>query len=148
ALNALQSDPSTPIVKKPRNATIQLLNDDVNDIDDNTQNSLYEITESPSRSPLNESFTNNLENLSVGTENASNEENKTMKSILETTKQVLMQNISIIEKQKALEGMITQLANDIKTLRSTHENFKSNMGDRGHEWWQIYVAHSKLYDNS
>ncbi|CAG8728190.1 4768_t:CDS:2, partial [Cetraspora pellucida] len=66
----------------------------------------------------------------------SNEENKTMKSILETTKQVLTQNISIIEKQKALEGMITQLANDIKTLQSIHENFKSNIGDRSHEWWQ------------
>ncbi|CAG8506170.1 9962_t:CDS:2 [Cetraspora pellucida] len=59
-----------------------------------------------------------------------------MKSILETTKQVLMQNILIIEKQKALEGMITQLANNIKTLQSIYENFKSNMEDRGHEWWQ------------
>ncbi|CAG8662290.1 2767_t:CDS:2, partial [Racocetra persica] len=59
-----------------------------------------------------------------------------MKSILETTKQVLMQNISIIEKQIALEGMITQLARDIKTLQTLHENFKSNMRDRGHEWWQ------------
>ncbi|CAG8773432.1 17969_t:CDS:2, partial [Cetraspora pellucida] len=42
-------------------------------------------------------------NLLVGTENASNEENKMMKSILETTKQVLTKNILIIEKQKALE---------------------------------------------
>ncbi|CAG8646097.1 2705_t:CDS:2, partial [Racocetra fulgida] len=60
----------------------------------------------------------------------SNEENKMMKSILETTKQVLMQNISIIEKQTALEGMITQLACDVKALQTLHENFKSNMGDR------------------
>ncbi|CAG8775742.1 4472_t:CDS:2, partial [Racocetra fulgida] len=74
----------------------------------------------------------------------SNEENKMMKSILETTKQVLTQNISIIEKQKALEGMITQLANDIKTLQSIHENFKSNMGDRDN--W-LY-PNDKIYEQA
>ncbi|CAG8727876.1 8794_t:CDS:2, partial [Cetraspora pellucida] len=77
----------------------------------------------------------------------SNKKNKIMKSILETTKQVLMQNISIIEKQKALEGIITQLANDIKTLQSTYENFKSNIGDCGHEWWQLY-PNDKIYEQA
>ncbi|CAG8699779.1 14763_t:CDS:2, partial [Cetraspora pellucida] len=79
-LDALRSSPSTSILKKPRNANKTIIknmnkvlhksidqenirNTDVNDIDDNTQ--YYEITESPPQSPLNESFTNTLENLSV-----------------------------------------------------------------------------------
>ncbi|CAG8758088.1 2415_t:CDS:2, partial [Cetraspora pellucida] len=77
----------------------------------------------------------------------SNEENKMMKSILETTKQVLTQNISIIEKQKALESMITQLANDIKTLQSIHKNFKSNMGDCGAIQGIKNVIDNWLYPN-
>ncbi|KAF0507099.1 hypothetical protein F8M41_019059 [Gigaspora margarita] len=125
ALDALRSNPSLSSIKKPRNAneaTTQSIKTtkkvsitknninpiDIDDIDDNIQNSSHEINESPSRLPLSESFTNTLENLSVGDENVSNEESKTIKLILETAKQILTQNDSIIEKQESLETLITQ----------------------------------------
>ncbi|CAG8651098.1 8882_t:CDS:2, partial [Racocetra persica] len=96
-LDALRSNLSTSIIKK--------LNINIDDIDNNTQNSPYEITKSLPRVSLNESFTNMLENLSVDKENASSEESKMMKLILEMTKQVLPQNSSIIEKQESLDAM-------------------------------------------
>ncbi|CAG8513756.1 12938_t:CDS:2 [Dentiscutata heterogama] len=85
------------------------------------------------RLPLSKSFTNMLENLSVDDENASNSESKMMKLILEMTKQILTQSISIMEKQKALESTVTLLTNDIKVLKSLQENFKPNMKDHDRE---------------
>ncbi|CAG8726306.1 11801_t:CDS:2, partial [Cetraspora pellucida] len=107
-------------------------NTNVNDINDNTQ--YYEITKSPPRSPLNKSFTNTLENLSVDPKDG--KESKTMDLILETTKQILTQNILIMERQEALETMITLLTNGVKNLQSSYKHFKSNMKDHDHEWWQ------------
>ncbi|CAG8819816.1 10149_t:CDS:2, partial [Dentiscutata erythropus] len=156
ALDALRSNPSTSIIKKPRNTnneTIiqstkstkkvsqplnQSINDgvDVDNIDDNTQNFLRENTESVPRLLLSKSFTNTLGNLTVDDENTSNSENKTMKLILETTKQILSQSISIIEKYEALESAVTLLSNDVKALQSLNENFKLNTRDHDNEWWQ------------
>ncbi|CAG8623452.1 4425_t:CDS:2 [Cetraspora pellucida] len=114
-------------------------NTDVNDINNNT---LYnEITESPSRSPLNESFTNILENLSIDPKDTSGEESKTIDLILETTKQILTQSISIIERQDALETIITLLANGVKNLQSSYKYFKSNMKDHDHK---CQLANEKL----
>ncbi|RIB06155.1 hypothetical protein C2G38_2047013 [Gigaspora rosea] len=153
ALDALRSNPSTSIKKpqnteqttaqSPKNAKTVLHNPmnqsnyvDVDYIDDDIQNFPCEITESTPLLPLSESFTNTLENLSVDDENASNGESKTIKLILEMTKQILMQNNSIMEKQKALESTVTLLTNDVKALQSLQENFKPNMRDHVNEWWQ------------
>ncbi|RIB30290.1 hypothetical protein C2G38_2238351 [Gigaspora rosea] len=155
ALDALRSNPSTSIKKlrnteqttaqSPKNAKTVLHNSmnqsnyvDVDDIDDDIQNFPREITESTPRLPLSKSFTNTLENLSVDDKNASNGESKTMKLILEMTKQILMQNNSIMEKQKALESTVTLLTNDVKALQSLQENFKPNMRDHVNEWWQYF----------
>ncbi|CAG8575372.1 11413_t:CDS:2 [Dentiscutata erythropus] len=119
--------------QKSTNQT-NIININDNNIDDSTQSSSYEPIESLSRSSLSESFTNTLENLSVGTEDVPNNESKMMKLLLETTKQILTQNISIIEKQNTLDTTITQLANDIKTLQSSHKDFKSNIKDNNQEW--------------
>ncbi|CAG8819845.1 27093_t:CDS:2, partial [Dentiscutata erythropus] len=146
-LDALRSNPSTSIIKKPRNTnneTItqsiksakkvsqplnQSINDgvDIDNIDDNTQNFLHENTESVPRLPLSESFTNTLEHLIVDNENASNSKNKIMKLLLETTKQIFSQSISIIEKHEALESAVTLLSNDVKALQSLNENFKVDL---------------------
>ncbi|CAG8464551.1 30518_t:CDS:2 [Racocetra persica] len=87
----------------------------------------------------------------------SNKESKTIKLILKTTKQVVMQSNSIIKKQESfettvirlvnninsliikkqelLEAILTQLINDIKTLQSSYKDIRSNMKDQDQEWW-------------
>ncbi|CAG8748060.1 16837_t:CDS:2, partial [Cetraspora pellucida] len=115
ALNALRSGPSASIIK-PRNAskpTTQPLNIDINNIDNNTQNSPCEIdlASDALRSGLSTSIIKKPRNAT------STKENETMKLILEITKQVLMQNMSIIEKQDALESVF-------------------NVRGHDNEWWQ------------
>ncbi|CAG8577413.1 10023_t:CDS:2 [Racocetra fulgida] len=88
----------------------------------------------------------------VTTVTAPNEESKTIKLILETTKQAVMQsnliiekkesfettdtqlvndvNSLIIEKQESLEAMLTQLINNVKTLQSLYKDFRSNIKDQ------------------
>ncbi|CAG8504163.1 9176_t:CDS:2 [Gigaspora margarita] len=96
---------------------------------DNINSNVHKIIGILPQFPLSESFTNVLKNLSVDNENALNEKSKILKLILEIAKQVLTQNISIIEKQESIEATVTQLVNNVKTLQSSYENFKSNMKD-------------------
>ncbi|CAG8631982.1 5818_t:CDS:2, partial [Cetraspora pellucida] len=95
-----------------------IINNVIN-VDDDIQNEVAEsssrfpLNEVPLRSPLNEAlsrfllskiFTNTLENPSINAE--------------------CKQNTSIMEKQEALETMLTQLTNDIKTLQLSYKRFK------------------------
>ncbi|CAG8769174.1 11445_t:CDS:2, partial [Racocetra fulgida] len=63
---------------------------------------------------------------------------ETINSILKISKRLLTQNASIMERQEALEIMVTQLINDIKTLQSLYQKLKIKENDC--EWWQ--------YDNT
>ncbi|CAG8648043.1 11466_t:CDS:2, partial [Racocetra fulgida] len=48
------------------------------------------------------------------------EESESAKCLLKMTKKVLEQNASIMEKQEALEVMLSQLTNSVKDLRSSY----------------------------
>ncbi|RIA99856.1 hypothetical protein C2G38_2237129, partial [Gigaspora rosea] len=78
-------------------------NSDVIDIDEDV------TTESPRRSPINKIFINTPEKSSVVAKCALSDESDSVNCLLDITKKVLEQNTSIMEKQNALEGILTQL---------------------------------------
>ncbi|RIB18104.1 hypothetical protein C2G38_2185541 [Gigaspora rosea] len=94
-------------------------NSDVIDIDEDV------TTESPRRSPINKIFINTPEKSSVVAKCALSDESDSVNCLLDITKKVLEQNTSIMEKQNALEGILTQLTESVKTLRLSCENLKS-----------------------
>ncbi|RIB30004.1 hypothetical protein C2G38_2027220 [Gigaspora rosea] len=111
ALDALKAANVPKGIKNHASPKQSIENVGNNDNDDSSPNffhpisSPYEITESPSRSPLNEVPTNTSEKLSVDT--CCGEESKTMNTLLEITNKILVQNISIMEKQETLDATIS-----------------------------------------
>ncbi|CAG8467023.1 13290_t:CDS:2 [Dentiscutata erythropus] len=145
ALDALKYGSSAPTKKKQntKNSNIQPLRNVDNslpanetNIDNNNvidaDNIQEDEVESPPRSPLNEISINSIEKSSASAKHGS----ESVNCLLEMTKKVLEQNTSIMEKQGALEVMLTQLADKVKTLQSSHENLKSKAKDNDNEWWQ------------
>ncbi|CAG8785479.1 16257_t:CDS:2, partial [Cetraspora pellucida] len=143
ALDTLRSGPSTakkqkttnePITQPLKRVNNNVENADVDGIDNDIQDSLRVITESPPRSPFSEMSTNILGNLHTNIEHVQSEKSETINSILEISKRLLTQNTSIMERQEALEVMVTQLINNIKTLQSSYQKLKIKENDC--EWWQ------------
>ncbi|CAG8771527.1 901_t:CDS:2, partial [Gigaspora rosea] len=149
-LNTLKSGASASTSKKRRNMKVStstsqsfkskekelstnknnINNSDIIDIDEDV------TTESPRRSPLNKIFINTPEKSSVVAKCALSDESDSVNCLLDITKKVLEQNTSIMEKQNALEGILTQLTESVKTLRLSCENLKSKAKGNDGEWWQ------------
>ncbi|RIB08450.1 hypothetical protein C2G38_2211637 [Gigaspora rosea] len=99
-----------------------------NNIDNSNANDIDEdvTTESPRRSSLNKIFINTPENhLLLQNVVPLSDKSDSVNCLLDITKKVLEQNTSIMEIQNALEGILTQLTESVKTLRSSCENLKS-----------------------
>ncbi|KAF0507103.1 hypothetical protein F8M41_019063 [Gigaspora margarita] len=122
-LDALKSGTSASTMKKSN----------VIDVDEDV------TTESPQRSPLNEIFINMPEKSSGFAKCALSNKSDSVYCLLDITKKVLEQNTSIMEKQNALEGILTQLTESIKTLRSSCKNLKSKAkGNDASKWEALF----------